>query len=95
MDGRVSVRDNFAEAEAEPMGWRNLNCKKKWHPSRHETRSRVEAGERVQQETEREAEQRRSEEPACVPEKGTGRMPWMVEGFDKEEDKELRNRFEL
>lgn len=77
------------------MGGRNINCKKKWHPSRHETRARVEAAEREHASVERrvaaslarQGAQRGSED-------GPRRMAWMQPEFCRGGRGDLESRFE-
>lgn len=61
----------------------NINCKKKWHPSRHETQARVRKAEDAVQREKDEDEARREQRRRDVLESqisGTksGRMGWML-----------------
>lgn len=61
----------------------NINCKKKWHPSRYETQTKVKEAEESRSKNESEMEERkkngRRETLASEIKKTTGnRMRWML-----------------
>jgi hypothetical protein len=61
----------------------NINCKKKWHPSRHEVQRRVEAAERARKREKEAVEMRKMRSRRGMLEEDVGknlssRMSWML-----------------
>lgn len=71
------------------MGGRNVNCKKKWHPSRYETKVKVEAAEKA-----RDSEILRSKGFPDSQTSEQNRMDWMLPEFDDKQNRSLESRFE-
>lgn len=75
------------------MGGRNINCKKKWHPSRHETRVRVEAAEKEHASLETKMATYLTKDGAGRSSE-RGRMAWMLPEFCRGGRGDLESRFE-
>lgn len=61
----------------------NINCKKKWHPSRHETQTRVKEAEEVEKRAEAEEKTRKENGrreflDAQISRTSSDRMKWML-----------------
>lgn len=77
------------------MGGRNINCKKKWHPSRHETRAKVEAAEKALASVERRVAVSFTKRGGKRGSEGEeGRMEWMLPEFCRGGRGGLESRFE-
>lgn len=57
----------------------NINCKKKWHPSRYETQKKVELVEQQKIKLEKQKSDNKEDYRRSVLKNDTERMSWMFE----------------